>query len=102
LRGPHTGSVVEWREASGATMAMREPVAMDFMGVGPAAAGSNGSRRSPEAAAVGELGRLLVRPIPNGGHARKSPEDGGGSTSTHVFASPGNNFHGDFTSLFPC
>nr|QTY21848.1 putative jasmonate ZIM domain protein 1 [Calohypnum plumiforme] len=76
-------------------MAMREPVAMDFMGVGPAAAaGRNGSWRSSEAAAAGgEPGGLLVRPIPNGVHARKSPEDGG-STITHAFASSGNNLHG--------
>lgn len=79
-------------------MAMREAVAVDFMGVG-----TGNGRRSQDAAVRSESqrGGRLVKPIPNGGHARRSPSASeAGESSTHPFASPSDNLHGDFT--VPC
>jgi hypothetical protein len=72
---------------------MREAVAVDFMGVGQAAGGG-----SPPDGGSEERVRL-VRPIPSGGQARRSPAPEGGREGAHPFASQG--LHGESVASPP-
>lgn len=65
---------------------------MDFMGVG----GGGGGGGSPDGGSEERV--RLVRPIPSGGHARRSPAPERGREGGHPFSSQG--LHGELVWLF--